>query len=147
MTESVSQEAIVEETTSNWGGLPVREMLDEGFTLYKRNVGERAYMKLRRGNDELSLGPFVQDKWDLFLKEYPNALPDKGKRKSSFLSTKFVRPKAIGSKYEPSTEVLDWFFWFQERGFKGKLDDFLNEIVSNYFVQQGLKLAVVIRES
>jgi len=145
MSEQALKEAITTEATSKWGGLPVSDMLDEGFTLYKRVKGDRAYMTLRRGNTERSLGPFEQDKWDLFMKEFPTSKPDKGHRGTSFLAANIQRPKGLGSRYEPSVEVLDWFFWFRQRGFMGKLDDFLNEVVHNYFIEQGLSLAVVIR--
>ena len=147
MSEQVLKEQKVEETASDWGGLPVKEMLDEGFYLYKRKKGANSYMCLRSGNMERSLGPFHQDKWDLFLEEFPDAMPVKASRGKSILGTNIRKPKALGSRYEPSVEVLDWFFWFQERGFAGKLDEFLNQIVHDYFVGQGLSLAVVIREN
>jgi len=146
MSNQITEDPNGDETASNWGGLAVQEMLDEGYTLKQRRKGNKSYMSLRLGDTERSLGPFDQEKWDLFLKEFPDALLPQGKGKSTFLNLKLRRPRALGTKYEPSTEVLDWFFWFQDRGFAGKIEDFLNEVVHNYFVEQNLSLAVVINE-
>lgn len=146
MTEVTQEPPSTPETSSKWGGLPVREMVDQGFYLYKRKKGLNEYMSLRRGNEERSLGPFTQEKWNLFLKEFPES---ERKRTGgiSVLGARLKKPRALGSRYEPSGEVLDWFFWFQQQGFTGTLADFLNEIVHNYFIEQGLSLAVVIKEA
>jgi hypothetical protein len=107
-----------------------------------------SYITLRRGNNEKSLGPYTEERWQLVTSMLPRReLPlPVSQSKAGLLTGSLAKPEALKSPIGVSLEVLHWFQWAQSKSkaYYSSLGDFISDVVHTYFQDQGLELIVVI---
>lgn len=144
-----SEESERSEVPEEWLRMPLEDMVDKGWRPRIKRKGDREYLTLRFGNQERSLGPASEERINLFGEMFPKlrAMLTNVRRRppktSGILTTKIKNPKEIGTGYRPSLEVLNWYSWAKSKEYDGSLGDFVNEVVHNYFKEQGWTLAVI----
>ena len=138
-----------QEVPEEWLQMPLEDMVSKGWRPRIKRKGEREYLTIRFGNQERSLGPATQERIDLFGEMFPKLRQmltgkrGRTSRGSGILRTPIKKPEEIGTGYRPSLEVLNWYSWAKSKEYNGSLGDFVNEVVHNYFREQGWRLAVI----
>jgi hypothetical protein len=146
MSDEMSERSEVPE---QWLTMNLEDMVDKGWRPRIKRKGKNQYLTIRFGNQERSLGPATEERMELFGKMFPELKAMLTNRRlraphgSKLMSTKIRKPQELGTSYRPSLEVLNWYSWAKSKAYDGSLGDFVNEVVHNYFKQQGWKLAVM----
>lgn len=137
------------EIPENWKELPLADMVDKGWRPRIKEMKDRAYLTMRYGTQERSLGPYTQEKWNLLMAMFPKLkiLTQKAPPPSegSLLKVEIGKPHPIRKTADISIQTLAWYEWAQNRGYPGTLGDFFNDVVADYFKREGLSV-VILRE-
>jgi arsenate reductase-like glutaredoxin family protein len=59
---------------SEWKGINFEDYFKKGYKIALKGVGNNAYITLRKGEHEESLGPYTDEKWKLLRARYPDQL-------------------------------------------------------------------------
>jgi hypothetical protein len=150
-----------------WGKIPFQRLFEDGFRPYIRFVGKdkKMYIVLRKGNNEVSLGPFTNEKWNLLLSICPEDVrsrvkmpkvieqgkPESVEQRRPKVATRTGFQVALGKLQQlPRSVTLDlktlmYFEWARSKGFDGTLDDFINQVVQAYFLEHGLEPVILVK--
>lgn len=132
-----------------WKKRNLDQMVEQGWKpriIRRRNSH---YLTMRFGNQERSLGPATPKNLELFLTHYPDigamlsSSPRQQPAPPKVLTTPIQKPTQIGRSYQPTLEVLNWYDYCCDKGFRGELGDFVNQAVHSYFKIKNWKLAVI----
>ena len=152
--EALKEEEKTEEIPERWKKLAIADMIDKGWRLRVKTTGDRSYITMRLGNQERSLGPYTEERWNLLLEMFPQlrAISHQSTspraKGSSLLRMTVSKPRALKTASNISLETLAWYEWVQSKGYPGTLGDFINEIVQEYFRQEGLvRPVIIVRET
>lgn len=141
-------------------GAQIREMVGKGFKYYKRNVGDKVYMLLRKGRFDRGLGQWTEEKEQKLFTFFPT-LDVMGKIQRpapfvpsgrpqgghSFLGVPIARVAIIPREYVPSINVIRYFEIVKENGFPNDFSKFINDIVTHHMRDcHGIKLPVMIED-
>jgi len=165
------EETEMNPTLADWPelkGVPIKELFSNGWKPRIKTNHSLRYITIRLqkknedGNwytEEKGLGAFDPDRWQALEEVYwsyfgkssapkndSQGMFPKKKAKADgegFLGTKIAKP--VPSTIRLTLDTLNWYRWAQQQGYKGTMDDFINESVNGYFRDyQKLELAVVI---
>ena len=133
---------------------------EKGYYPYLRRRGKYTYMTIRKGDHEISLGPYDPD----YFAELKSLLPASGRMPRGRTLEAVEAPDygpPLGRPRMPTGE--DWRLWavrfgirssvifFYEhatqRGYNGSLADFINDVVELFFEEHGKYLAIVDRRA
>lgn len=132
---------------NEWVKIPIHDLVDKGYRPRVKKVKGIQYLTLRQGNSEKSLGHYTEERWDLLLELFPRlkvAPKVSPAAATPILSTRLGKPRSVKKAFNPSLETLGWHAWCQQKGYAGELDEFVNDIVHNYFYEKGFMRPVVI---
>ncbi len=152
----------VEEETNippDWAMINFQDLFDRGFRPRVKSVKGLRFITLRRGDEEKSLGPYTESRWNLLTSMYPvkteprkeSTLPDELKgRKRGFLTNVAKIPlKATADlprHVNVNLKTILYYEWVKSKGFPGDLGDFLNQVCEAYFGEHGIEPVMVIAE-
>ena len=131
-----------------WKEIAFQDLFANGWKPRIKTWNNISYITLRRGNNEKSLGPYTEERWQLVASMLPRRelpLPISQSR-TSLLTSSLAKPEALKPQIGVSLETLQWYQWVQSKGYDRSLGDFVNEVVHDYFQEQGIELAVIIQK-
>ena len=133
---------------NEWREIQFQDLFANGWKPRIKTQKGISYITLRRGNNEKSLGPYTEERWQLVASMLPRRelpLPISQSR-TSLLTSSVAKPEALKPQIGVSLETLQWYQWVQSKGYDRSLGDFVNEVVHDYFREQGIELAVIIQK-
>ena len=152
-------------TINDWPELkdiPIQDLLAEGWKpRVKTKPDGKRYMSIRHkwkeeetgewSEQEKGLGVFDPERWELLLSlcppkiGFPQTYHSRSQKESSLLKTTLARPKAIPPSVPVDSDLIEYYLYFQRKGYGGDLGDWMKECIRNYLIGNGLELAVVVR--
>jgi hypothetical protein len=139
----------------------IAECIDKGFKYYRRKIGDKIYMVLRKGKQDRGLGQWSEEKEGKLFTFYPTlgtyagiprpppwVSPGATPQGRSFLSIPISRVAIIPRDYVPSINVIRYFQIIKQNGFPGDFSQFINDIVTEHFGRcHGIVLPVLVEET
>lgn len=136
------------------------EAVTKGFRYYRRRVGDKYYMLLRKGKKDISLGAWTPEKDGKLFRLFPNLGTYAGIPKPapwsdaagyqqgrSFLAVPIARTAIIPRDYIPSINVIRYFQIIKNNGFPGDFSQFINDMVTHHLEDcHGIRLPVMLEE-
>lgn len=136
----------------------LRDLLIKGWKPRIKKKGGREYIALRgtsqdsTGADyktERTFGLFDPQKWELITKfldsDELHAIPVPPKEPTTrILASGIGRHKLIPATLHFDTDILEFYEYCQSKGYNGTLEEWLHECLRNYFVQNGVRRAIII---
>jgi hypothetical protein len=141
-----------------WAGIPLQDYFDKGFKPYKRTDRRypgKAWITLKRGRFEKSLGPYSEERWNLITSMYGRRelpgfrtpyLPKRSSSRGDLLSVSLAPPPSLPRQMGINTRTLMYYEWAKMKGFDGTLGDFLNDVCYAYFLEHGIEPVIVVTE-
>lgn len=136
------------------------DAIDQGFRYYRRNIGNKIYMLLRKGRKDISLGQCTEEREGKLFHFFPYLTTQAGIPKPppwvsqgataqgrQFLSVPINRIGIIPRDYVPTIEVIRYFQILKKNGFPGDFSKFINDIVEHHMADcHGISLPVMLEE-
>lgn len=136
------------------------DAIDKGFRYYRRRIGDKVYMLLRKGRHDVSLGSWNEEKESLLFHLYPYlgtyagipkpppwVSPNATPQGRSYLGIPISRTAIIPRDYVPSINVIRYFQVIKNNGFPGDFSQFINDVVTHHMEDcHGIRLPVMIEE-
>jgi len=152
-------------TINDWPELkniPIQDLFAEGWKpRVKSKPDGKRYISIRHkwkeeetgewSEQEKGLGVYDPERWELLLSlcpqksGFPRAYHPRSPKESSLLKTTLTRPKAIPTSVPVDSDLIEYYLYFQGKGYGGDLGEWMKECIRNYLIGNGLELAVVIR--
>lgn len=131
---------------NEWSEIQFQDLFANRWKPRIKTTNNISYITLRRGNNEKSLGPYTEERWQLVMSMLPRRElpPPISQSKTGLLTSSIAKPEALKSPIGVSLEVLQWYQWAQSKRYSGSLGDFVSDVVHTYFQDQGLELIVMI---
>ena len=145
----------------DWREHNFQDLFDNGWKPHlRKNPSGALYIALRRGrSDEIRLGAYKEERWELIQSMFPHKLPavpaesrendsasdnpeespEPAKEPTmpvgSYFKVPIAKATVIPKAFMPRLPTLYWFERLKQNGFPGDLSDFLNDIVESHFEQ------------
>jgi hypothetical protein len=142
-----------------WKAKQVAELVNQGYRYYRRRMKTgKIYMVLRKGKKDKGIGLWSDAQEGKLFTFFPRLgvsgvggatgmLPPAIGARAQFLSVPISRVAIVPRDYVPTINVIRYFEVMVEQGFPGDFSNFINDVITEHFVNcHGIKLPVVVEE-
>lgn len=150
--EPSQQSDSVIDMPDEWREIAFQDFFANGWKPRIKTTRGIAYITLRHGNNEKSLGVHNEDRWRLITSMLPKqVLPpptSRGKgQQLSLLGATMKKADWVPKSFTPTIDTLKWFESLKEVGSPVSFDEFVNDIIYVHFkICHRAKIGIIMEQ-